>query len=233
LDQPIDTYGMRNPDLPQPRQISNQINRLIDINSLQMHNPPHSLIETQHPNKDESVEAKWEQIQYYEAKENHSLNSLASSTTNSTSSSHGSTTSSSNEKLKSRLQKLKQNGLKKLANFKLWSKHSKDQNQDSKSRHQRSQQHSQPPEPPVNPEVSHAPNGLTTINKLRASKSMQNLEQLTRDSLYNLKDMSNNLKQKYNSRMELRQQSQMYNELWDDDDDSVEEVDFYHRSYDY
>ena len=62
---------------------------------------------------------------------------------------------------------------------------------------------------------------------------MQNLEQLTRDSLYNLKDMSNNLKQKYNSRMVLRQQSQMYNELWDDDDDSVEEVDFYHRSYDY
>merc|ERR1712025_1224281 len=130
----------------------------------------------------------------------------------------------SNEKLKSRLQKLKQNGLKKLANFKLWSKHSKDQNQDSKSRHQRSQQHSQPP---VNSEVSHAPNGLTTINKLRASKSMQNLEQLTRDSLYNLKDMSNNLKQKYNSRMELRQQSQMYNELWDDDADDVDEVDFY------
>ena len=97
----------------------------------------------------------------------------------------------------------------------------------------RSHQHSHHPEPPVNSEVSHAPNGLTTINKLRASKSMQNLEQLTRDSLYNLKDMSNNLKQKYNSRMELRQQSQMYNELWDDDDDSVEEVDFYHRSYDY
>merc|ERR1719464_807460 len=128
---------MRNHNLAQPKQITNQIHRLIDVNSLQMH-PPHSLIEAQNPNKDESVEAKWEQIQYYEAKENHSLNSLASSTTNSTSSSHsGSTTSSSNEKLKSRLQKLKQNGLKKLANFKLWSKHSKNQNQDSKSRHQR------------------------------------------------------------------------------------------------
>ena len=63
---------------------------------------------------------------------------------------------------------------------------------------------------------------------------MQNLEQLTRDSLYNLKDISNNLKQKYNSRMELRHQNQMYNELWDDDDhDDNEEDDFYHRSYDY
>ena len=33
--------------------------------------------------------------------------------------------------------------------------------------------------------------------------------------------------------MELRQHSQMYNELWDDDADDVDEVDFYHRSYDY
>ena len=125
---------MRNPNIPQPKQITNHIHRLIDINSLQMH-PPHSLIEAQNPNRDESVEAKWEQIQYYEAKENHSLNSLASSTTNSTSSSSTtSSSSSSNEKLKSRLKKLKQNGLKKLANFKLWSRQSKDQNQDSKSK---------------------------------------------------------------------------------------------------
>ena len=62
---------------------------------------------------------------------------------------------------------------------------------------------------------------------------MQNLEQITRDSLYNLKDISSNLKQKYNSRMELRQQSQMYNELWDDHEDDVDEVDFYHKSHDY
>ena len=57
--------------------------------------------------------------------------------------------------------------------------------------------------------------------------------QITRNSLYNLKSISSNLKQKYNSRMELRQQSQMYNELWDDDADDVDEIDFYHRSYDY
>ena len=33
--------------------------------------------------------------------------------------------------------------------------------------------------------------------------------------------------------MELRQQSQMCNKLWDDNADDVDEVDFYHRSYDY
>merc|ERR1712029_751953 len=106
--------------------------------------------------------------------------------------------------------------------------------QESKSRQQRSSQQSQPPEPPANQEVSHAPNGLTTISKLRASKSMQNLEQITRDSLYNLKDISSNLKQKYNSKMELRHQSQMYNELWDDEDEDVEaNEELSYRRYDY
>jgi hypothetical protein len=42
--------GMRNPSLPQPKEITNQIHQLIDINSLQMQ-PPHSLIEAQNPNR--------------------------------------------------------------------------------------------------------------------------------------------------------------------------------------
>ena len=42
--------GMRNPRLPQPKEITNQIHQLIDINSLQMQ-PPHSLIEAQNPNR--------------------------------------------------------------------------------------------------------------------------------------------------------------------------------------
>ena len=87
---------MRNPSnitIPQSRQITNQINRLVDLNQLQMH--PHNLIDSPSP-RDESVEAKWEQIQYYEAKENHSLSSIASTNSNSTSS------TSSNAKLKSR-----------------------------------------------------------------------------------------------------------------------------------
>ncbi len=69
------------------------------------------------------------------------------------------------------------------------------------------------------PEVSTTPGGVTSVlPKLRASKSMQNLEQITRDSIYNLKDATSNLRQKYNSRMELRQRSQMYSEFWDEDD---------------
>ena len=86
--------------------------------------------------------------------------------------------------------------------------------------------------PYIASEVNTVPNGSLTMSKLRASKSMQNLEQITRDSFYNLKDLSSNLRQKYNSRMELRQQSQMYNELWDDEEvDSDDE--YYQRSYDY
>jgi len=219
--------------------LTNQIHRMVDLNSLQMH--PHTLIgepQNQPPinTRDESVGAKWEQIQCYEAKENHSLNSIASSTGSgthsTTSSSASSTTPSQNEKIKSRLAKFRQSGLKKLASFKLWPTKDRGSNPDP----QKSEQLQQVP--PVSDEVNHAPNGHAhnglTISKLRASKSMQNLEQLTRDSLYNLKDISNNIKQKYNSRMELRHQNQMYNELWDDEEEENQPMDFYHhRTYDY
>ena len=84
--------------------------------------------------------------------------------------------------------------------------------------------------PYIASEVNTVPNGSLTMSKLRASKSMQNLEQITRDSFYNLKDLSSNLRQKYNSRMELRQQSQMYNELWDDDEENEDIC--YRRNYD-
>ena len=108
FNQFLSIFRMRNPNnLPQVT-----IQKFIDMQ------PPHNLID-EVPKRDESVEAKWEQIQYYEAKENYSLNSLASSSTTSTSSSGS---GSNPDKLKSRLQKLKRNGLKKLANFKLWSK---------------------------------------------------------------------------------------------------------------
>lgn len=215
---------MRNPNFP------HQLHRFVEIPSTGGQPPAHNLIDTIPNNRDESVEAKWEQIQYYESKENHSLNSLASSTATNSSSSTTSASSSStnsNAKLKSRLQKLKKNGLKKLANFKLWTTSRNESTTES------GQQQASPP-PPVNSEVSTAPNGLS-ISKMRAAKSMQNLEQLTRDSFYNLKDISNNLKQKYSSRMELRQQSQMYNELWDDEDEEEEhQQDFYHHHrYDY
>ena len=63
-----------------------------------------------------------------------------------------------------------------------------------------------------------APGGV--IPRIRASKSMQNLEAITRDSYYNLRDATSNLKEKYHSRMELRQAKPRaeYVEFWDEDD---------------
>ena len=122
-------------------------------------------------------------------------------------------------RLRSKLRKLKQQSLKKLSGFKLWSKNSSSSSNNENSNGP----------VPVPSEVNTTPNGIT-MTKLRASKSMQNLEQITRDSFYNLKDLSSNLRQKYNSRMELRQQSQMYNELWDENEN---DDDLYYRRYDY
>jgi len=213
---------MRNPTVnipPTAKYVTGHLHRFADLNSLQLH--PHSLIDAPNATRDESVEAKWEQIQQYEARENPSLSSLASSTasnsTTSTNTGTSSNTNSANDKLRSKLRKLKQQSLKKLSGFKLWSKNSQHQQQNSGV-------------PEIASEVNTVPNGSLTMSKLRASKSMQNLEQITRDSFYNLKDLSSNLRQKYNSRMELRQQSQMYNELWDDDEENEDIC--YRRNYD-
>ena len=61
------------------------------------------------------------------------------------------------------------------------------------------------------------------IPRIRASKSMQNLEQITRDGYYNLREMKTNLKDKYNSRQELRQgrPTSYYAEFWDEYDPDV------------
>ena len=91
------------------------------------------IIDAPNATRDESVEAKWEQIQQYEARENPSLSSLASSTasnsTTSTNTGTSSNTNSANDKLRSKLRKLKQQSLKKLSGFKLWSKNSQHQQQ--------------------------------------------------------------------------------------------------------
>ena len=59
------------------------------------------------------------------------------------------------------------------------------------------------------------------LPRIRASKSMQNLEQITRDSYFNLRDKTTNLKAIYSSRIELRAEkpSCQYDELSDDDED--------------
>ena len=85
--------------------------------------------------------------------------------------------------------------------------------------------------------VSAAPNGSTTyeetgkrggvLPRIRASKSMQNLEQITRDSYFNLRDKTSNLKAIYSSRIELRAEkpSSQYDELSDEEEDDLGAVD--------
>ena len=59
------------------------------------------------------------------------------------------------------------------------------------------------------------------LSRIRASKSMQNLDQITRDSYFNLRDKTTNLKAIYSSRIELRAEkpSSQYDELSDEDDE--------------
>ena len=63
--------------------------------------------------------------------------------------------------------------------------------------------------------------GYGVLNRIRASKSMQNLDQITRDSYFNLRDKTSNLKAIYSSRIELRAEkpSSHYDELSDEEDD--------------
>ena len=77
--------------------------------------------------------------------------------------------------------------------------------------------------------VSAAPDGPAyeetgrrgVLSRIRASKSMQNLDQITRDSYFNLRDKTSNLKAIYSSRLELHAEkpSSQYDELSDEDDD--------------
>ena len=59
------------------------------------------------------------------------------------------------------------------------------------------------------------------LSRIRASKSMQNLDQITRDSYFNLRDKTTNLKAMYSSRIELRAEkpSSQYDELSDEYDE--------------
>lgn len=77
------------------------------------------------------------------------------------------------------------------------------------------------PQPPTENNSS----GNSIPSKIRSSKSMQNLEAITRDSYYNIRDATSNLKHKYHSRVELRQAKPKseYEEFMDEDSDMDEE----------
>jgi len=174
--------------------------------------------------RNETVEGKWEQLQHYEERWQHQQDSIG--TTASTTSSSSSTSSSAgsvdpgnnrnsgqNAARNSKFQQIKRHSIKKLANLKSLLTRS--------SRHQGHTDYGA---------VSTAPDGsgggtdgngqCGVIPRIRASKSMQNLEQITRDGYYNLREMKSSLKERYNSRQELRQArpTSYYAEFWDEYD---------------
>ncbi len=182
--------------------------------------------------RDESVETKWEHLQYYEqrledpqmsldlpSQQQPEYSSMAScSTGSSTSSSHSSAGSSGSSRLSARAVK---EGWKR---FKSQIMRGGGGGGGSKSR-----MHGTTSYNDFGPSaVSTAPGGQQqqqqqrngVIPRLRSSKSLQNLEAITRDSYYNLRDATTNLKEKYHSRMELRQARPKtdYVEFWDEDD---------------
>ena len=187
----------------------------------------------------ETVEGKWEQLQQYEARWQHQqqqegFNSMG--TTASTTSSASSTSSAgsvdpghhqnaSKPKHQSKFQQMKRNSIKKLSSLKT--------QLTGLTRSGRHRGHAD------YGAVSTAPDGAGgpdhgVIPRIRASKSMQNLEQITRDGYYNLREMKTSLKEKYNSRQELRQgrPTSYYAEFWDEyDPDVVKDPDMDEESF--
>ena len=193
--------------------------------------------------RSESVEAKWEHLRYFDDRPgggqqqqvpDSSYGSLASSTSSS------SNNDNSEEKL-TKFQKLKKNGWKRLKR-QLFGRRRRTYKKGTNVHYD---------------EVSTSPDGqnvssvpsydaaaaaaadyypdpsklgsaeMGVIPRIRSSKSMQNLEQITRGSYLNLRDATANLRHKYHSRLEVRETRprSVYQELdgdgsdYDEDDD--------------
>ncbi len=159
----------------------------------------------------ESVNAKWEGLQYFEERINDSsYGSLASSSSSESSSSRpNSETSKSNGSSSSLREflRLKKDGWKRLKSQlfrkKRVYKSGSNVNYDEVSTS---------PNGPVDMTPSGLPEpsklgqqSSSSLRAIRSSRSMQNLEQITRESYFNLRDATNSWKQKYHSRAELRE----------------------------
>jgi len=179
--------------------------------------------------KDESVETKWEHLQYYESRledpqmsletptggggEN-SYSSMASCSTGSSTSSANSNSSSVSSRLSAKSVK---EGWKKFKSHIFNRSRGGNGNGNSNgsnigmsgaASYNDFEGVSTAPMPPNS-------SGTRTgaLSRIKSSKSLQNLEAIT-------SSVTSNLKEKYHSRLELRQSkpSTHYEELWDDDD---------------
>jgi len=180
--------------------------------------------------KDESVETKWEHLQYYESRledpqmsletptgggEN-SYSSMASCSTGSSTTSANSNSSSVSSRLSAKSVK---EGWKKFKSH-IFSRNRRSLNGNSGGNNDNGMNGgatsyndfegvSTAPMPPNNAGTTRT----GALSKIRSSKSLQNLEAIT-------SSVTSNLKEKYHSRLELRHSkpSSHYEELWDDDD---------------
>eukprot|EP00095_Tigriopus_kingsejongensis_P007275 snap_masked-scaffold144_size312663-processed-gene-2.8 protein:Tk07275 transcript:snap_masked-scaffold144_size312663-processed-gene-2.8-mRNA-1 annotation:"ferrochelatase" len=239
--------------------------------------PPRALLENEP--RDESVEAKWEHLQYYEEKRwlqehggdpeqrqngatDSSYSSLASSASSSSQSpsslaSGGQLNHTDRGRMgstKAKLRQMKRQSWQRIKEqFSVLRKGPIVHQQNGAARNG-----SNMPFPVSSfsygdfTSISTAPNGMPTesirdpyesqqacgqtaansgrslsavIPKIRSTKSMQNLEQITRDGYYNIRGVTTNLREKYHSRAELNKGRPKadYNEFWDEDSDMDEE----------
>jgi len=183
--------------------------------------------------KNESVETKWEHLQYYESRledpqmsletptgggEN-SYSSMASCSTGSSTTSANSNSSSVSSRLSAKSVK---EGWKKFKSH-IFSRNRRSLNGNGSGNNDNNgigmsggamsyndfEGVSTAPMPPNNAGTTRT----GALSKIRSSKSLQNLEAIT-------SSVTSNLKEKYHSRLELRHSkpSSHYEELWDDDD---------------
>lgn len=238
------------------QQVMDHLSRMVDLENIR--SPPRSVLKNEP--KDESVESKWEHLQYYEQRWNEtgsgdlkpemaslpsaaadkvtdsSYSSLASSEASSSQSRSSSCGDVDSSKSKSSSTRTKFQRIKRQSWQRFKSSFSSKSNchpPSSVSYGDFSCAVSSNPaapasasaDPSANPDPTAKSGGGGVMSKIRSSKSMQNLEALTADSYYNLRDVTTNLKEKYHSRVELNRGKPKteYNELWDEESDMDED----------
>ena len=224
---------------------NHEIDHPKQVMASKMQHQPHPLIDDDNAAaavNAESIEAKWEHLQYFdqyrerwlgvEGIDGHVRTANAAATTADTSytslsssstSSSGSNSITAGNSRSSKLQKLRKHSWKKIKS-QFGVKSSKKANNCPEIEGGKTGGGGGGMMPTIPSGVSTAPDGggggaSGVIPRIRASKSMQSLEQFTRDGYFSFRDATSNLKERYHSRTELRQAKPKsnYELLWDED----------------
>ncbi len=213
------TSGMQLPTRQQIAQRFQRLDNILGTKSGSTTSGPHPEVLVTEPSM-ESVEAKWEGLQYFEDSSYCSLASNNSSASSSTSTANKESEGDSgvtDNSTKAKLNRLRRQSWRKIKSQ--FSKRSSTSRKDSGSTNMDSRLSygDLVCTDPAAADEEAKQNGQTNNMKLKASKSMQNLEQLT---FFGLREATSSLKQLYHSRTELRdaKPKASYQELWDEDD---------------